>query len=126
MTTRQPAQEYAEQSRAFLQRAQKYLAEDDLHQASEKGWGAAAHMAKAVAASQGWSYDRHEQFWEVIHQASIILGDRRLQACRKSANELHVFFYWRKEALNPETIEDNLSDIESLLQALEPLAVGGG
>ena len=41
--------DYRQRSRIFLARAREYLAIDDLHQASEKGWGAATWMAKAVA-----------------------------------------------------------------------------
>ena len=59
---------YAKQSRTFLQKCRDYLASGDLHQASEKGWGAAAHMAKAVAIAQGWEYERHRDF-------SIVLND---------------------------------------------------
>ena len=35
----------------FLRRSKEYLGADDLHQASEKGWGGAAHI-KAVAAKR--------------------------------------------------------------------------
>ena len=49
--------DYRDQAWDFLEKGRKYLAEGDLHQASEKGWGAAAHMAKAVAAARGWEYD---------------------------------------------------------------------
>ena len=41
-----------EQSKGFLARAREYLADGDLHQASEKGWGAPAWMAKAVGTAQ--------------------------------------------------------------------------
>ena len=41
--------DYRQQARVFLNESRQYLAEGDLHQASEKGWGAAAWMAKAVA-----------------------------------------------------------------------------
>jgi len=41
--------DYETQARDFLVKGQQYLAAGDLHQASERGWGAAAHMAKAVA-----------------------------------------------------------------------------
>ena len=37
---------HASQAREFLNKARGYLAAGDLHQASEKGWGAAAHMAR--------------------------------------------------------------------------------
>ena len=36
------ANRYKVTSREFIRRAQQYLAVEDLHQASEKGWGAAA------------------------------------------------------------------------------------
>ena len=38
---RDAAADYHRHSRLFLVRAREYLAVDDLHQASEKGWGAA-------------------------------------------------------------------------------------
>ena len=44
-------------SRTFLDKT-KYLGEGDLHQASEKGWGAAAHMAKATSTSSDWWSNR--------------------------------------------------------------------
>ncbi len=46
--------DYRRQARIFLTKSRQYLTENDLHQASEKGWGAAAWMAKAVADAQGW------------------------------------------------------------------------
>ena len=46
-------EDYRQQAHVFLEKARQYLLEDDLHQASEKGWGAAAWMAKAVAVNQG-------------------------------------------------------------------------
>ena len=55
--------DYREQSREFLSKSRQYLADGDLHQAAEKGWGAAAWMAKAVAEAQGWEYRRHDEFF---------------------------------------------------------------
>ena len=63
--------EYIASAREFLTRAHNYLAEGDLHQASEKGWGAAAHIAKAVAAARGWEYERHDDFHRHSEQVSI-------------------------------------------------------
>ena len=40
-------------SQDFLTKAYKYFEEGDLVQASEKGWGAAASMVKAVAEERG-------------------------------------------------------------------------
>lgn len=122
MTEDQAIRDYVEQSREFLQKARQYLAEDDLHQASEKGWGAASHMAKAVAEAQGWSYRRHDEFGQVLHQATVLLEDDRVfNLWRKSANDLHGFFYERKMFLFPEAIKGDLDDVELMLDTLEPL-----
>ena len=52
MTTR--VDYHSETAGVFLTKAGGYLAEGDLLQASEKGWGAAAQMVKAVAEARGW------------------------------------------------------------------------
>ena len=48
MTTR--AEGFTNTSAEFLAKAEDALSKDDLLQASEKAWGAAAHMVRAVAA----------------------------------------------------------------------------
>ena len=50
--------DYRQQSREFLNKSREYLSAGDWHQAAEKGWGAAAWMAKAVAEAQGWPYGK--------------------------------------------------------------------
>ena len=63
--------DYENQAREFLSNSRDFLAAGNLHQASEKGWGAAAHMAKAVAVAQGWEYETHSDFSEVMNQATV-------------------------------------------------------
>ena len=79
--------DYRQQAREFLVKSRQYLAGDDLHQASEKGWGAAAWMAKAVAEAQGWKYTRHDEFVDVMHRAQQLSGDQRLAAWIESGPE---------------------------------------
>ena len=114
-------EDYRLQYREFLAKSRAYLADDDLHQASEKGWGAAAWMAKAVATAQGWQYDKHEHFGEVLYQASKLTGDDRLRAFRAIANDLHGNFYQRKRFLHADNIASSLDEVALLLEALEPL-----
>ena len=114
-------EDYRLQSREFLDRSRKYLADDDLHQASEKGWGAAAWMAKAVATAQGWQYDKHEHFGEVLYQAGKLAGDDRIRTLRAIANDLHGNFYQRKRFLHADLIADSLDEVAALLDLLEPL-----
>ena len=113
--------DYRLQAREFLVKAREYLAADDLHQASGKGWGAAAWMAKAVAEVQGWEYREHPQFGVVIYNASVLAGNDRLRLLGGSANELHRNFYTRKRFLLPDAIERSLGDMAELLDALESL-----
>ena len=113
--------DYRQQSREFLGKSREYLADGDLHQAAEKGWGAAAWMAKAVAEAQGWEYKRHDQFFTVMYQASDLSGDDRLDGLRGTANELHGFFYTRKRFLRPDVIGRGLDRMETLLDILQPL-----
>ena len=114
-------EDYRLQAREFLNHSRQYLAADDLHQASEKCWGAAAWMTKAVAVAQGWQYDRHEHFGEVLYQAGNLTGDPRLRSLRRIANELHGNFYQRKRFLHADDIAAALAEVATLLDLLEPL-----
>ncbi len=113
--------DYREQSRIFLAKARQYLTDDDLHQAAEKGWGAAAWMVKAVAEAQGWRYKTHDEFLKVMYQAQDLSGDGRLHSLRPVALELHGFFYTRKRFLRSDVIGQELDDVELLLDILQPL-----
>lgn len=118
---RKSIEDYRLQSREFLAKSRTYLADDDLHQASEKGWGAAAWMVKAVATARGWQYDKHEHFGEVLYQAGKLTGDDRLRTFRAIANDLHGNFYQRKRFLHGDVIAAALDEVETLLDLLEPL-----
>ncbi len=115
------ADDYHRQSRLFLVRAREYLAVDDLHQAAEKGWGAAAWMAKAVAEAQGWHYGKHDEFFTVMYRVETLSDDPRLPGLWHVANTLHGFFYTRKMFLRTDAISQGLDQIETVLDILEPL-----
>ena len=118
--------DYEAQAREFLAKGREYLTAGDLHQASEKGWGAAAHMAKAVAEVQGWEYERHRDFSRVMNQASRITGNDRLRDLRARANDLHGNYYERKRFLDAESIGKDIESIEELVALLAPLSVLDG
>ena len=79
------AGDYRSQAWDFLAKSRQYLADGDLHQASEKGSGAAAHMMKAVAAVRGWEYEMHDQFRSAVRNARQWSRDERLRALGYSA-----------------------------------------
>ena len=118
--------DYRQQACYFLSKSREYLAEDDLHQASEKGWAAAAWMAKAVATAQGWEYEKHEHFNVVMNNARILTGNGRLPGLRGIANDLHGNLYRRKRFLDAEDIGIGLDQVAELLDILEPLTEQGG
>ena len=113
--------DYASQAREFLANSREFLAAGSLHQASEKGWGAAAHMAKAVAVAQGWQYETHSDFSEVMYQASQLANSPRIRQIRGIANELHHNYYRRKRHLNADAIREDLEEVAELLELLHPL-----
>ncbi len=50
----------------FLREAEELLARGDYVQASEKAWGAAAQMVKAVAAKKGKELKSHGDLWRFV------------------------------------------------------------
>jgi hypothetical protein len=78
-------------------------------------------MAKAVAVTQGWEYERHEQFNSVLNNAVLLTGDEQLDGMRGIANDLHRNFYTRKRFLDAVSIGRGLDRVAELLEILEPL-----
>ena len=115
------ATDHQAQAREFMAKSREYLAQGDLHQASEKGWGAAAHMTKAVAVSQGWEYSTHADFSKVLNQARLLTGNSGLIDLRAVANELHSNYYRRKRHLDADAIGMELERVAQLLEILHPL-----
>ena len=113
--------DYESQAREFLANSWDFLAAGRLHQASEKGWGAAAHMAKAVAVAQGWEYGNHAEFSDVMYQAGRLANNPRIRELRGVANELHLNYYKRKRHLNAGAIRSDLETVAELLEILHPL-----
>lgn len=112
--------DHVQLARQFLQRSKSYLAQGDLHQASEKGWGAAAHIIKAVAAANGWEYEHHDHFSSVVMNARQRYRQPRLREMSRAAEALHVNYYKRTEFLNADLIREDVNDVENMLDVLEP------
>ena len=125
MTTmnRPEVETYRRQARRFLERSREYVASGDLHQATENGWGAAAHMTKAVAAAHGWRYEKHGEFSVVLNNVWEMTKNDRVRELRGTANELHSNFYLRDVFLNGNAIAADIEDVAELLDVLEPLTM---
>ncbi len=107
----------------FLNRSKSYLDQGDLHQASEKGWGAAAHMVKAIAADRGWEYESHDQFDSLVNNARHYyrLTDNNIRALGKSAQTLHRNYYLHTSLLDATAIGEDIGDVESFVNAIESM-----
>jgi len=113
----QDEEKYAAASRELLEKAQEALTEGDLRQASEKGWGAAAQIAKAVAARRGWQHQGHAELFTVVRRLRLETGDRRLQELLNAANGLHYNFY--ENWMGSEDIEVGLDQIREFVERME-------
>ena len=112
-----PAEEHAATSRKLLARAEESVALDDLLQASEKGWGAAAHMVKAIAQRKGWRHDGHRELYLAVNRLAEVLGDRQIRVLFNSASALHSNFY--ENWMPKEMLEDSLAQVREFLHKLE-------
>ncbi len=117
MVTR--TEEHTDTAHTFLAEARAYLAGDDLLQASEKGWGAAARMVKATAESRGWPHNGHRDLYVTIDRLAEESGDEGLRIGFGLAGALHTNFCegW----LTRETIAAHLSQVGELVGKLDAL-----
>ena len=118
-------EDYRQQARRFQVKSREYLAEDELHQASEKGWGTAAWMTKAIALAYGWEYEKHDQFNVVLDNIRRMLNNNRILELRDTAGGLHRNFYIRRRFLDAVDIGLGLDRMDELLDLLEPLLENG-
>ena len=105
--------------RGFLAKARAYLAEDDLLQASEKGWGAAAQMVKAAAEARGWRHSSHRDLYQAIDRLAAEADDPQILRLFNSAGALHTNFYEGWMARN--SVDAGLTEVEQLVRKLDAL-----
>ena len=110
---------YQDAARDLLAQGFEELAQGDSRQASEKGWGAAAQMIKAVASSRGWQHNSHASLYRVIGRLVKETGDDAIHLRFATANALHQNFYenWG----DADYVASGLRDVRTLLNRLEPL-----
>ncbi len=101
----------------MLEQAGRELDAGDVLQASEKGWGAAAHAVKAIAERRGWVHERHGHLFRVVRGIVAEMEQPRIMDLFRLAHDLHTNFYegW----LSHEEVERGLSQVGELLGLLE-------
>ena len=100
----------------FLRRSRAYLDDGQLLQASEKGWGAAAHAVKLFANHIGASYDSHRQFNGLVTRLQRATGERRAAQWGNSTNILHRNYY--TDQLPAPAIAEHLDDVTNLVNLI--------
>ena len=84
---------YSELSAEYLRQARLHLAEGDLTQASEKGWGAAATAVKAVAEARELDHNGHFLLRRIVRQLVEESGGDELSEHFGLAEALQINFY---------------------------------
>ena len=114
--------DHAATSRTLIQQADDELAKGDLLQASEKGWGAAAHAMKGIARSRGWKHDTHAALFVIARRLADEVGQPEIRTLFQLASVTHKNFYegW----LDAEDLARNLAEIRTLLETLDTIPAG--
>ena len=113
------SQKYQQASERFLAQAQQELAAGDLPQASEKGWGAAARILKAIAEQRGWEHNRHRHYLRIASRLRAETGDGDIHRLFGAASLLHENFY--ENEMQAEDVAIILDDVAALLDKLQPM-----
>ncbi|MXZ07225.1 MAG: hypothetical protein F4Y75_06965 [Acidimicrobiia bacterium] len=113
---------YQDAARELLSKALVELEAGDVRRVSEKGWGAAAQMVKAVAECRGWRHQTHAALFRAVSRIVQETGDELIGTLFKVAGILHQNFYenWADETL----VSGGLNCVQDLLDRLEPLLKG--
>ena len=84
---------YREASQHLLALARAEFDADDLRQASEKAWGAAAQIVKAAAQVRGWDHESHRGLFVTVRRLTEETGDTQIHDLFAYPNYLHMNFY---------------------------------
>jgi hypothetical protein len=115
-------QEYRERSRDYLAKAFQESQNNDMTQASEKGWGAASLMVKAIAEQRGLDHQRHGFLFRVVDNLVRESGDDELNTLFHVANGLHGNFY--ENWFSARQVESGLHAMERFVDKMETMLEG--
>ena len=106
------------QAGEYWRKAPAYLADGDFCQAGEKGWGAVAQLAKAVATLRNWEHYDHEAIRDAVRALAYELPEQEVTIIRalRAAEQLHGNFY--EVYMDRRVAEIALDDVCPLLLIL--------
>ena len=106
-------------SEKYMKDAEEFMKKGDYVQASEKTWGAASQMVKAVAAKNGLELRSHGELHKFVSKISKDRGDGEIERLWRSAIVLHQNFYenWLPEYV----VIDSIGDVRKLIKKLKTM-----
>lgn len=110
---------YLDLNGKYLREADELLKKKDYPQASEKLWGAAAEMIKAVAARRGIELGTHRSLSDFLTRLHKEYPEWKMADKYAHANNLHINFY--EDWLSPELVEEGSSAVKELIALLKKL-----
>ena len=113
------AEEYLDLCQRYLKEEEQYLSTVGWTQASEKFWGAAAVMVKAVSKSRDWVHDSHRHLFRIVSLLSQEGQDGESKRLVSLAHHVHTNFY--ENWLHPDQVKDRASAVRELVLRLPPL-----
>ena len=117
LNPRERGLEYIEAARELLAQAREELEKENVRQAAEKVWGAAALAVKAYAYwRDGRRLASHGELWEYVEVIADEVGEW-VRSAWNEASGMHVCFYegWCR----PRQVESALRRVEELVKAIE-------
>ena len=120
MASKGRTEHYKRLNGKYLKDAEELLAKEDYAQASEKLWGAAAEIVKAVAAKRGIKLGAHRSLTRFVAELDEEHPKLNLATGFGIANNLHTNFYedWldpRMVLKHAEVVKDFITKMEQLL-----------
>ena len=110
---------YAAISQRLLRQAQEELDKDDLIQASEKAWGAAAHAIKSVAEKWGWYHQGHYRLNAVVDFIAMERGRQDLVNLYLSPTVTHINYY--EHRLEPDIVQMAINDTKVFVEEMDKI-----
>ena len=102
-----------------MDKAWEELRDGDLLQASEKGWGAAAQIIKALADERDINHRHHAVLQEIVDSLVRETGDVEFDTLFDSAQGLHRNFY--EGRMGHDAVERRLRRVDRFVDSVEKL-----
>ena len=117
MASKSKEAHYRQLNGKYLKDAEELLRKGDYAQASEKLWGAAAEIVKAVAAKRGIRLGAHKSLTKFVVELDEEHPKLNLVTEFSVANNLHVNFY--EDWLHPKMVIKNAETVKNFISKME-------